>query len=246
MKLGKFLVSIGKDWLARMSGPLTVPFTIAAFFVSNTAGRGLLAGLAVSAAIVTCYRIWSQEFDRAEDLTHTLNDRKPKLSLNIESAIWVYDAERDLTVFVLSACIMNSGEPTVAISWQAKYHLDGTDEQMTGFYIHQLGYRVLVADTELILTNDNLLTPQVLTHRLERGDAKLGRILFTVPGDRREEIKAKQFSITVECFDYEHTPYSTIFKPSGVPLVGLRTYPGEKWNNNPVTPARPASVTLAG
>jgi hypothetical protein len=53
MKFGKFLLSIGRDWLARMSGPLTVPLTIAAFFVSGAAYKSLFAGLAVVAAAVT-------------------------------------------------------------------------------------------------------------------------------------------------------------------------------------------------
>jgi hypothetical protein len=121
MKFWKFLIAISKDWLARMSGPLTVPFTIAAFFVSGTAYKGLFAGLAVAAAVVTCYRIWAQEYDRAGELTRTLQDRKPKLALNIESAIWVYDADRDFTVFVLSAFLLNRGEASIAFAWSATY-----------------------------------------------------------------------------------------------------------------------------
>lgn len=65
-KFSKFLNAICNDWLARMSGPLTVPVTIAALFVSTTAYKGLFATLAVLAAMVTCYRVWVKEFDRAE------------------------------------------------------------------------------------------------------------------------------------------------------------------------------------
>jgi hypothetical protein len=182
---------------------------------------------------VTFYRAWVQEFDRAFQLTSELNDRKPKLWLNIESALWVIDKDRDLTVFVLSAFLLNKGEPTVAISWSTKYNVNGTDEPMTGFYIHESGYRITIEDEELLLTNDTLLPPQVMTHRLERGAAKLGRIIFTVPRDRSEEIRSRQFTITVECFDFENTSCSAFYKPSEVPLVGLRTFPGEKWTKKP-------------
>jgi hypothetical protein len=65
-KFGKFLSAIGSDWLARMSGPLTVPFTLAALWFSSTAARISFAVLAVVAALLTCYRIWVKEYDRAE------------------------------------------------------------------------------------------------------------------------------------------------------------------------------------
>jgi hypothetical protein len=63
---GKFLSAIGSDWLARMSGPLTVPFTVAAFWFPSTTARILFAILAIVAALLTCYRVWAKEYDRAE------------------------------------------------------------------------------------------------------------------------------------------------------------------------------------
>ncbi len=65
MHIRKFLTAIGEDWLARMSGPLTVPFTIGAFFVPAWY-RVIFACLAICAAIVTCYRVWATEYERAE------------------------------------------------------------------------------------------------------------------------------------------------------------------------------------
>jgi hypothetical protein len=50
-----------------MSGPLTVPFTIVAFFVSAATYKSLFAGLAVVAAMITCYRIWASEYDQLEE-----------------------------------------------------------------------------------------------------------------------------------------------------------------------------------
>jgi|SRR5208283_2715369 len=66
MRLQKFITAIASDWLARMSGPLTVPFTIAALFVSSADYRRLFAVLAILAVLVTCYRVWAREYDRAE------------------------------------------------------------------------------------------------------------------------------------------------------------------------------------
>lgn len=50
-----------------MSGPLTVPFTIAGLFVTAPTYRILFGILAVIAGITTCYRVWAREFERAED-----------------------------------------------------------------------------------------------------------------------------------------------------------------------------------
>jgi hypothetical protein len=66
MHLRRFFVAIGSDWLALMSGPLTVPLTFAAFFVSATTYKVLFACLAVLAAGITCYRVWEKEYSRAE------------------------------------------------------------------------------------------------------------------------------------------------------------------------------------
>lgn len=66
MHIGKFFIAIWSDWLARMSGPLTVPFTIAAFFVSSATYKALFGVLAILAGLVTCYRVWVKEYERAE------------------------------------------------------------------------------------------------------------------------------------------------------------------------------------
>lgn len=65
------------DWLARMSGPLTVPFTIASLFVSSADYRRLFALLAILAVLVTCYRTWANEYDRAE--SEIAKNQKPEI-----------------------------------------------------------------------------------------------------------------------------------------------------------------------
>lgn len=69
----KFFSAIGRDWLARMSGPLTVPFALAALFLPSAAAKILFAVLAIVAALLTCYRIWKSEYDRAESLEGQLS-----------------------------------------------------------------------------------------------------------------------------------------------------------------------------
>jgi hypothetical protein len=227
MRLGRFFVAIWADWLARMSGPLTVPLTVAAFFVSAKVYKGLFAGLAVISALLTCYRVWSKEHTQADELRKKLDDRKPHLVLAIEGVLWQYSPVEDVTVFILSAYLLNKGEPTVAMNWRAKYLIGGGGEDMKGFYLCD-SYTITIGNEQLTLTNDNLLYAQVLTHRLERGEGKIGRLVFSVPGNRLGQIASNQYSITLSCSDFEGTQCVASFKPSGVPLDGIRVVPGEQ------------------
>jgi hypothetical protein len=59
--LKNFLSSFGGQWFTRMSGPLTVPFAAAAFYVPQTWLKGLFAALAIVCALVSSYGVWSQE-----------------------------------------------------------------------------------------------------------------------------------------------------------------------------------------
>jgi hypothetical protein len=83
MRIGKFFVAIGQDWLARMSGPLTVPFTVAALFVSASSYRYLFAVLAIVAYAVTCYRLWAhgdEELQKADTVIAKYRERAEALT----------------------------------------------------------------------------------------------------------------------------------------------------------------------
>ena len=86
-KFGRFLSAIWSDWLARMSGPLTVPFAVAALLLPSTAAKMLFAALAVIAALLTCYRVWVKEFDRAEVEKAKNEAVAPKMDISILCAI---------------------------------------------------------------------------------------------------------------------------------------------------------------
>jgi hypothetical protein len=66
MKLKKFFLAVFSNWLSGMSGSLTVPFTVFYLLVPSVAYKSIFGSLAILAAIVTCYSVWSTEYDRAE------------------------------------------------------------------------------------------------------------------------------------------------------------------------------------
>jgi hypothetical protein len=99
MRIGKFFIAIGHDWLAKMSGPLTVPFTIAAFFVSPATYRGMFAGLAILAAMITSYRVWAHEnenFENANAKVRAYEDRA-------KAIIWISHFADEGSVLAVNA-----------------------------------------------------------------------------------------------------------------------------------------------
>jgi hypothetical protein len=59
------------DWLARMSGPLSVPAAIAALWVPNDRAKILLGLTAIAAFCVTAYRLWKTEHDKVVERDQT-------------------------------------------------------------------------------------------------------------------------------------------------------------------------------
>src|ERR1700730_15400234 len=66
MKLKKFFLTVFSNWFSRMSGGLTVPFTVFSLLVPSVAYKSIFGSLAILSAVVTCYSAWSTEYDRAE------------------------------------------------------------------------------------------------------------------------------------------------------------------------------------
>jgi hypothetical protein len=81
-RLTQYFRAFSGDLLALMSGPPTVPLTIAAFFVSNKTFKVLFGGLAVLCAFVSSFRIWSKE--RAKLDEEVAKRGRPELTANFQ------------------------------------------------------------------------------------------------------------------------------------------------------------------
>jgi hypothetical protein len=224
-------------WMvALMSGTFSLFRELYGMYLGTVPARSLFWSCTWIAFVVSAAILWAIEHKNRLETQNKLADRKPHLNLNIESAIWIYDKENNQTVFVLASYLVNKGEPTIAMSWGAKYQFGDKVENMTGFYLRDI-YQITIGNDQLTLTNDNLLPPQVITNRLERGEGKLGRLLFTVPNNRLDEIATKKWDIKVQCFDFEGTPCLAVYRPTETPLPNTLMFPGEKLTKN--LPAKP-------
>jgi hypothetical protein len=118
--------------LARMSGPLTVPFTIAAFFVPASTYRGLFAGLAIIAAIVTCYRVWAHEnenFENANAKIRAYEDRA-------KAIIWISHFANEGSGLAVDAPNEDAAE-TEILAWRHSVEAwrNGTAEVLLSFSV---------------------------------------------------------------------------------------------------------------
>jgi hypothetical protein len=187
----------------------------------------VLIGISVPLFWAGAFVAWYKKRKDTIDLRAQLADRNPDLRLNLEGVLYVYDAGVNLTVFVLSAYLVNAGEPSVAMTWSATYLMGQSRETMVGFNVRG-SYSITLGKETLTLTNDSLLQTQVLTHRIDRGDAKAGRLLFTLPGNRLKDIETRKFKIEVQCIDFTRKATTAEFIPDSTPFDGLKSYPGEQ------------------
>ncbi|MBB6143456.1 hypothetical protein HNQ77_001400 [Silvibacterium bohemicum] len=155
------------------------------------------------------------------------NGENPAFDFVISTIIWIYNAEKDMTVFYIGARILNRGGPSITLSWSATYKLGPTSEPMKPFYL--VGPTVLtIGEERLTIENDDLLNVKTSEKAIERGGAVYGRLVFAVPGNRDAQIKSLQHQIEVCVHDYLSIPYTAIYVPSSVPSVGLIRHPHEK------------------
>src|SRR6266511_4780147 len=63
--IGIFVRSVWHDWLARISGGLTVPFTVLSWFSFSPSAQKLFVALTILALILTVFRLWVKEYQAA-------------------------------------------------------------------------------------------------------------------------------------------------------------------------------------
>lgn len=142
-----FIRAFGGRWFTKMSGPLTVPFAIAALFWPNGPLKFLFAILAVACAAASSYGIWAHErthvvslLDKIEGLRSQLSDlgqrltetRGPELWLGFDprtsfssASSWVRNFDPGASYIKAPLCVQNNGGGT-AFNVVVKIPADGS------------------------------------------------------------------------------------------------------------------------
>ncbi len=84
----------------------------------------------------------------------------------------------------------------------------------------------------MTLTNDDLIQTKTLANQIATGDARMGRAMFNLPGNRLEQMRSLQFEVTVTCSDYAGNLATARFTPDPKIPDSIRMYPGEKLTKN--------------
>lgn len=228
-KIWNFVKALLRHWWQLMS---CAAFTLLALYSAKTNQPNervaeALVAIAIVCFVAAAYGAWSDEHDKLTQLEGQARLHAPSFQFEVGATIWIYNAEADLTMFFTLASILNKGHRSVTLGWQAIYKIGESAEPMTSFYLR--GPQVVNLGAEQItFQNDDLLNVKTAEVAIERGCVTNGRLLFTVKGDRRAELKTLQYKVEFTCRDYQGTPYTAVYTPSSVPVSTLLTHAHEK------------------
>lgn len=224
-----FAAALSKKWWALMS---CAAFTVLSLWaaIGNKSNAWTLSGSATLAVIfflIAAFGAWLDEHGKLLSLQEKLSELNPYFLFDIGILLWKYDEKKDLTLFFPMARILNRGHSSVTANWNATYIISGTTEIMVPLWLRGT-YKLNIGEEELTLENRDLLNAKTAENSIERGGVASGRLLFTLQGDRSQQIKSLQYTMEFTCEDYLGTTYSAIYKPSPEPLKELLTLAHER------------------
>lgn len=118
----QFLKGFATSWFAGMSGGLSVPLAVAAFYVPNDTAKILLGCTAYVCLVVASYWVWKKERDQRVLLQIT----KPRLDGEIVQVITGMGID-DRPICHLNLFIFNTGEPSIIrYDWAASVSIGET------------------------------------------------------------------------------------------------------------------------
>ena len=129
--LRAFGAAMFAHWFTAMSGPLSVPVALAAFFVENPTAKVLLGLTAFICVWAASYSMWKVERDRANLAAQEVERLKsivPRLSATIEGIVFGGRDERlpDIAPLILIISIRNIGSmQSIASEFQIALSRDG-------------------------------------------------------------------------------------------------------------------------
>jgi hypothetical protein len=212
-------------WIALLAVSAMTPYVLRTIQRIHQIPQLDLLSSSLLAVLTFCALLLTVIFFRG---SHAVNSNsRPELLLSLGNLIWQYRTTDDLTVFFILASLVNRGDPSVAMNWQVLYRV-GTSKETAELYNILGSYALVVNNTRITFTNDNLLNLKTLETPIQKGQFIGGRLFFAVPGDRSEQIKSIQHTIEIECQDYLGNASKARYQPSPTPPKALLAHYKEK------------------
>jgi len=209
-----------------MSGLASLVFTVLGVFshwfegiIGAHNARTFCWIAAVLCFLFANYRNWADEHKKV--LSQRLD-----FDFVIEQMHWELIQNGESTAFVFAVFLLNKGAPSITRSWRATYKISSSTEWMKLFYLPDKW--IIKSDSQSVtIQPQDQIAAKTIEKRVETGDAKTGRVFFSLPGDRGDQIKSLQFEIEITFSDFLGNDISAKFKPNPAPLVGISLYPTE-------------------
>ena len=224
-----FIAALWRKWWALMS---CAAFTILSLWASieNKSNAWVVSGIATLAGIfflVAAFGAWLEEHSKLVAAERKFSELTPQFDFLVGTMLWKYDENKDKSCFFPLARILNRGHASITTNWGATYNISGTSETMTPLWLRG-EYKIQIGNEELTLENGDLLNAKTAEKSIERGGVASGRLLFTLPGNRAQQIQSLQYTMEFACEDYQGNRYTAVYRPSPEPVTQLLTFPHER------------------
>lgn len=232
-EIGPYLADMFRHTVGKLTGFLSIvlgiaPIAYPPFFAGDQGilhTRSIWWIAASIAFFLASMAAWSEQHAVLLAYQKELDDRQPKFELAIANLNREYNAEKNETNYMLSVILLNRGASSVAVGWAAIYqHKEEPDEIMKNQYLGK-PYILTQPDGKVTLTNESLIQTKTLTHPLGSGDARTGRILFALSGNR---LGTKDFKIELSCYDIARKRYTALYVPAPTETIGIQFFPDEQ------------------
>jgi MFS family permease len=193
--LQSYFADMFRHTVGKLTGFLSIALGVAPVIFPDFFGgdRGLLHVRSVwwiasaIAFFLASLAAWREQHEELLKCQKQIEDRKPKFQLILEAIYRDFNFEKNHTNYMMSGILRNSGSPSVASGWRAVYKRPKEpDEPMSQKYLAR-PFFIRAEDGEVSVTNASLLQTRTYTTSLGFGDARSGRIYFTLPGNRLNE-----------------------------------------------------------
>jgi hypothetical protein len=223
----KYIEAIWADVVARLSGLISLAFTGAGVY--SQAFSGVLGGanakkfwwLAAAGCFAYAnYRVWVDQYKK-------VRSERPDFQVRIENIYYEYSQGHNNTVLIFALSLINRGARSITRGWRGTIEVNGCTEEMSPIHITS-DWVMRIDDQTVTLRPQDLITTKTVEYSMEAGEGKVGRVVFTLDGDRREMLKALNYRVVIAFNDAFGNPWYGTFMPNPKPVVGLGVFPNEQ------------------
>jgi hypothetical protein len=183
----EFVRVIWEDWGSRVSGALSIPFTVLALFAKADYARIIWACLAVIGVVATIYQVWSKERKRVVQLEESLSQERQKNTPELIGAVEqiivgeCFGVAEMIGVF-LNLTIINRGADSTVRNWKASVTVSGMTREMSLSRIADNTRFVMENGQECRINSSDGIYDKIAVAPIRRGTHVSGWIHVTLEG----------------------------------------------------------------